>query len=319
MTNNQGNNIYNTQSTNSTNYEWESYEPVTVQNDSDLLKALEGESTDNQNSREIDVNSTTWDGMESGAIKGGYKSTQAANWYSNIPEQYKAIAERWGNQQSMLRIIPIEQRQKYTYSTVAYIANKTEEPKTQTFPICDVNIIPHQITFDFYDTTEGRVGVSNAVEKHMSVECDVYLTDLLAQYWIFGDDNNNVFGMSFFRNKKKEWRNAVENGTYLQFENDLENTPEFADFRNTFLQQHSGWVCKFISHTFGVFQGVITDVSYSINNGETFAKWHLKFEEAIFTNAYSATGQKPQEQSQTSQDGNTENSGGADDSEQVTQ
>ena len=69
----------------------------------------------------------------------------------------------------MVKIIPVAQKQKFTYSTVAYIATKQEEPKTQVFPISDVSVIPHQITFDFYDTTEGRVGVANAVEKHMQV------------------------------------------------------------------------------------------------------------------------------------------------------
>ena len=65
------------------------------------------------------------------------------------------------------------------------------------------------------------------------------------------------------------------------------------EFRSTFLQQHSGWVCRFTSHVFGVFQGVITDVSFDIQSGESFAKWHVKLEEAIFLEAYSTKGQKP--------------------------
>lgn len=321
MTNNQGNDVYNNvKSSSASENNWETYDPVTVENDKALQDELSGDPDLNQqDSRELDLNSTTWQGMESGAIK--HDSTQSQNWYSNIPEIYKPIAQRWSNQQGMLKITPLHQKQKFTYSTVAYIAKRKEEPKTQIFPITDVNVVPHQITFDFYDTTEGRIGVSNAVEKHMSVECDIYLTDLLAQFWIFGDDNHNIMGgaTNIFRSYKQEWWNAVENNTYLSFEGDLEATPEFADFRNTFLQQHLGWVCRFTSHVFGVFQGVITDVSYSIGAGESFAKWHLKLEEAIFTEAYSKTGQKPQEESQTSKDGNTENSGAADDAEQVTQ
>ena len=58
-------------------------------------------------------------------------------------------------------------------------------------------------------------------------------------------------------------------------------------------------LCNFFSHTFGFFQGVITDVSYSINSGESFAKWHIKLEEAIFTENYSKSGQKPQAESKT--------------------
>lgn len=316
MTNNKGKDISNTDSLSEMEYEWESYEAVTVENDSLLQNELDGKSSNDEDSRDLDIMSTSWNGMESGAIN--YSSKQLSNWYENIPDIYKNVAYKWANQQGMMRIIPIVQKQKFTYSTLAYIADKQEEPKTQTFPISDVSVVPHQITFDFYDTTEGRVGVSNAVEKHMSVECDVYLTDLLAQYWIFGDNNTNNIGLSIFKDYKKKWWDSVENGTYLNFEGDLENTPEFADFRNTFLQQHSGWVCNFASHAFGVFQGVINDVSYSIGSGETFAKWHLKLEEAIFTDKYEKTGQKAQEESKTS-NGDTENSGAADDTEQVTQ
>ena len=321
MTNNKGNDVSNnsTSSSSNTEYEWESYDPVTVENDKDLQASLNGDpNASPQDSRALNFDSTTWDGMSSGAIQ--YDSTQSQDWYTGVPKVYKAVAQRWSNQQGMLKITPIQQRQKFTYSTVAYIAKKTEEPKTQIFPVTDVNVTPHQITFDFYDTTEGRIGVSNAVEKHMSVECDVYLTDLLAQFWIFGNDNEYMIGgaTNAFKNYKQEWWDAVENNTYLSFEGDLEATPEFADFRNTFLQQHSGWVCRFTSHTFGVFQGVITDVSYNIGAGESFAKWHLKFEEAVFMDeAYSTEGKKPE--STTSDDASTENSGAADDSEQVTQ
>lgn len=316
MSNSQGEEVTNsnTSSTDtSSTYEWESYEPNTVETDEDLQKALNGEDGDtNTDSRELNVNAKTWDGMESGAIK--YDSTQNQDWYQNVPKIYMDTARRWANQQGMMRITPIQQRQKFTYSTLAYIASKTEEPKTQTFPISDVNVTPHQITFDFYDTTEGRIGVSHAVETHMSVECDIYLTDLLAQFWIFGDDDTNVMGADIFKSYKRQWWESVENNTYLDFEGDLEATPEFADFRNTFLQQHSGWMCRFSSHAFGVFNGVITDVSYSIGSGESFAKWHIKIEEAIFTEAYQTTGKK--EESTTSDDSQTE-SGDASSQENV--
>ena len=70
----------------------------------------------------------------------------------------------------------------------------------------------------------------------------------------------------------------------------------------------------FSSHTFGVFQGVLTDVSYSISSGETFAKWHLKFEEAIFLqDAYSTTGQKQE----VSADSSEKDSGDASNTEDI--
>ena len=313
MTNNYGENVNgnittNTGNNNNNEGDWESIEPMTVEDDEELLSVLNGELGEEQGDRSLNLNSKTWDGMETGAIN--YKSTQNSDWLATIPEQYQSTANKWQNQQGMCKIIPVAQKQKFTYSTVAYIATKQEEPKTQVFPISDVSVVPHQITFDFYDTTEGRVGVSNAVEKHMQVEFDVYLTDLLAQFWIFGDDDQYNLGVSKLPVLKREFWAAVENGSYLSFETDLEQTKEFAEFRTTFLQQHSGWVCKFVSHTFGVFQGVITDVSYSINSGESFAKWHVKIEEAIFTDAYSTTGQKPQEESSTDT-ASQENSGDA--------
>lgn len=308
MANNYGENVNGNVTSNTgsgSDEDWKNIEPMTVEDDDELLSALNGESGDKNGDRSLNVGSTNWGGMETGAIN--YDSTQNKDWLSTIPEQYQGVANQWQNQQGVVKIIPVQQKQKFTYSTVAYIATKQEEPKTQVFPISDVSVVPHQITFDFYDTTEGRVGVSNAVEKHMQVEFDVYLTDLIAQFWIFGEDNQYDLGVSKLPVLRRDFWNAVENGTYLGFENDLEQTKEFAEFRTTFLQQHSGWVCKFVSHAFGVFQGVITDVNYSINSGESFAKWHVKIEEAIFTNAYSKDGQKPQEQSGNDKNNNQDN------------
>ena len=317
MTNNYGENINENVSTNTgsgSGSGWQSVEPTTVDNDGELQDALDGnEGTSSQDDRALGFDAQSWGGMQSGAIQHDSQEKDK-KWMDNIPEAYRGTAYNWSNQQGMLKITPLQQRQKFTYTTVAYIAHKTQEPKIQIFPISDVNVVPHQITFDFYDTTEGRIGVSNAVEIHMNVECDVYLTDLLAQYWIFGDDNSHVMGIDIFKNYKKQWWDAVDNGEYLNFEGDLENTSEFAEFRSTFLQQHSGWVCRFASHTFGVFQGVLTDVSYSIGSGESFAKWHLKFEEAIFMDeSYSDSGQKPSES--TVSDGSQEDSGSANNQE----
>ena len=298
MPNDYGNDV-NNEPANDVNEDYKGIEPNTVESDEELQQELNGETTYDPNNRDLDTNSTVWGGMESGAID--YESTQDSDWLNTVPNEYKGIASKWADQQGMLKIVPVTQKQKFTYSTVAYIASKQEEPKTQIIPISDVTVVPHQITFDFYDTTEGRIGVSNAVEKHMQVECDVYLTDLLAQFWIFGDDNQYNIGGASMPDVKKQYWESIESNTYLDFEYDLEQTKEFIDFRNTFLQQHSGWVCKFISHVFGVFQGVITDVSYNIGSGESFAKWHIKLEEAVFTSEYQTTGKKPSETSDGSQ------------------
>jgi len=318
MSNNYGENtdIHTSSSTASGDGDYTSVTPNTVEDDAALQDAMNGNSTSDQEGRTLDLNANEWGGMESGS--GYWESTQDSDWIHGVPAEYRIKASAWSNQQGMLKIIPKAQRQKFTYATVAYIADMQQEPKTQIFPISDVNVIPHQITFDFYDTTEGRVGVSNAVEKHMQVECDVYLTDLIYEYWNHGGDGQNDFSRMNWSNgiKKQFWDAVTSKGDYRQLLStlrDIESTKEFADFRNTFLQQHSGWVCLFSSHTFGIFQGVLTDVSYNISSGETFAKWHLKFEEAIFLEgAYSTTGQKQTaETTTTSEDGSTEDSGDA--------
>lgn len=290
-------------------------EPVTNENDEELQKEVEGEVTyDEAGDREL-IDSDTWGGMESGAVE--VASTQEHDWMKTIPNEYKASAAQWAQQRGVIKITPIEQRQKFTYATVAYIAEHQEEPKTQIFPVVDVQVNPHQITWDFYSTTEGRIGVSNAVEDHMVVEFDVYLSELIAMYWAFGDNDKYQYGLPTYENMKQRWWDAVENDTYLQFEEDIEATKKFIDFRNTFMQQHNGWVCRFASHTFGVFQGVINGVNYSIGAGESFAKWHVKIEEAVFLKgAYHTSGKKEDDEATTS-NGSTTDSGDADTEETV--
>ena len=324
MTNNYGENVDNTTSTSTgSDPPYQSVTPVTVEEDEALNAALNGENIGGQDDSKLDLDSNTWGGMQSGAVNN--PSHQESNWFNTVPEQYRAQAAKWSNQQGVMKITPKNQRQKFTYSTIAYIAEKQQEPKTQIFPISDLKVQPHQINFEFYDTTEGRVGVSNAVEKHMICECDVYLTDLIFYWWNHGDDNQNDFTrLGLAESLKQKFWAAIATRDINQINNlivDIEQTVEFADFRNTFLQQHLGWVCLFSSHAFGVFQGVLTEVSYDIASGETLAKWHLKFEEAIFLTSedgggYSTTGQK---QSSTSQDGSTTSSGDASSGETTAQ
>lgn len=294
---------------------YQNIQPTTVDNDEDLQSALNGEPTENpQGNRDLNLNGKEWGGMESGAVQ--YNSTQSPNWLGTVPDAYRDKALAWSANQGILEIIPVQQRQKFTYSTVAYIAKHTIEPKTQRIPISDVSVTPHQINFDFYDTTEGRIGVSNATEKHMSVEFDVYLTDYVFFNWNSGGDNENKYYMDIPDFIKKTFWNAVEEEVYIYdgLFTDYEQTKEFSDFRSSFLQQHLGWICKFNTHAFPTFVGVINDVSFSINNGESFAKWHVKLEEAIFTEAYSTTGQKP---SETSEDASQTDSGAAENTEEV--
>ena len=296
---------------------YENIQPTTVDNDLDLQEELHGTPADGpQDSRDLDLNASEWGGMESGAIQ--YNSTQSPNWWSTIPDEYKVKAVEWASNQGILEIIPIQQRQKFTYTTVAYIAHNTAEPKTQRIPISDVSVVPHQIHFDFYDTTEGRVGVSHASEKHMSVEFDVYLTDYIFYNWNSGGDNTNQYYMDVPDKIKKTFWKAVENKEYINsnFFSDIEATKEFSDFRMSFLQQHLGWVCKFNTHVFPTFFGVINDISFSINSGETFAKWHVKIEEAIFVD-YNKDGKKPSEDSTVSEDGSTTDSGDAEITENI--
>ena len=298
-------------------YSYLNVEPTTVDSDPDLQKALKGEGTGEQGARDLDLNATSWGGMESGAIK--YDSTQSPNWWSTIPDAFKNKAINWSQNQGILEIIPKQQRQKFTYSTVAYIANHTSEPKTQRIPISDVSVTPHQINFDFYDTTEGRVGVSHAVEKHMSVEFDVYLTDYIFYNWNSGGDNNNKYYMDIPSKIKKTFWSAIDDKYYINenFFMDIEQTKEFTDFRSSFLQQHLGWMCQFNTHAFPTFVGVINDISFNINSGESFAKWHVKLEEAIFTSDYEETGKKASDTTETSTDGSQTNSGGAESTEDI--
>lgn len=231
-----------------------------------------------------------------------YTDKKDKAWGDTVPEEYHDAAGQWSNQQGVMKIVPQYQKQSFSISQVADIAAGLPDPSTQIMPISDVQVRPHQISFDFFDTTEGKIGISNATEKHMQVECDVYVTDLVYFYWNHGG-NENFSGLDYMRYLSGYFDSLGENwdSTALEKLYDFENTNEFIKFRTAFLTQFSGWVCRFVSHTFGTFNGVFTEVSYDINSGEQFAKWHLKIEEAIFTRDYSEDGKKPTETSKGDQ------------------
>ena len=255
-------------------------------------------------------------------------------------EDYQRI-KAWDRMGGMMKIEPITKKQNFQYTTVAYIAEGLPKPQIQRVPISDPKITPHQISFDFFDTTEGKIGVSNATEKHMVLECDILVSDIIYFYWnhngsenqgqLFGADGTGgggaFSGMRFIQEEQqivedivsgdcinnKEIHTYNKNGEgfmnwlvssvnpWNRTVTDFQQTQAFINFRNTFLQQFSGWICKFTSEVFGVFDGVITDISYEIESGSMDAKWHIKIEEAIFTEDYSEEGKKPTETSEGSQ------------------
>ena len=259
-------------------------------------------------------------------------------------EEYERI-KQWDRMGGMMKIEPITKKQKFQYTTVAYIANGLPEPQIQRVPISGAKITPHQISFDFFDTSEGKIGVSNASEKHMVLECDILVTDLIYFMWnhagssnaghLAGFDGTGGFGaytgMRFINEQQRAVESMIEamancdgksaydegvfnkNGEGLmnwitsnlnpwnRRVNDFQETQAFIDFRNSFLQQFNGWICKFTSEVFGVFDGVITDISYEIEDGFLDAKWHLKVQEAIFTEDYSEDGKKPSNTSEGSE------------------
>lgn len=258
-------------------------------------------------------------------------------------EDYERL-KQWDRMGSMMKIEPILKKQNFQYTTVAYIANGLPTPQVQRVPISSAKITPHQISFDFFDTSEGKIGVSNASEKHMVLECDILVTDLIYFMWnhagssnqgqLFGFDGTGGMGaytgMRFIQQQADAVESLISGGCknngdfekgiynkngeglmnwlvssinpWNRTVNDFQETQAFIDFRNTFLQQFTGWICKFTSEVFGVFDGVITDISYEIEDGFLDAKWHLKVQEAIFTEDYSEDGKKAPETSDGSQD-----------------
>lgn len=205
-------------------------------------------------------------------------------------------------QKGLMKITPVAQIQSYTRSTIAYIANGIPAPVVQVVPITDVNITPHQISFNFFDTSEGKIGVANPLEKHLQLECDIYVSDLIFGLWNHGVPGSvNSIARELLHERNVLLDNLDETN-YLNFTKkldvdlnttglqQLEDTVEFITFRQNFLQQFSGYYCTFTSDVFGTFDGVLTEVKYELGGGEVDSKFHIKIEEAIFTDDYSVTG-----------------------------
>ena len=265
---------------------------------------------------------------------------------SSVPSAYKSQFRQWANQQGVMKIVPHQQKQRFSYSNIAYIAEGLDAPVPQIVPIANVSYIPHQISFNFFDSSEGKIGVSNPVEKCASLEIDIYVSELVYFWWnhgykkdkvqtytqtthvdghgtkvdtgaemIVGEElHSNWKGLNYLSSREgainslgHDWdAHDLDKVNFLNFE----DTTDFMDFRSSFLTQYSGWVCRFVSHAFPTFYGVITDVKYDISEGETWAKYHVKIEEAVFTLDYNAAG-KTTDTSTTTSGGSTTNSGDA--------
>lgn len=234
----------------------------------------------------------------------GMESDYKADTPSTI--NVDSLQKTWQDMPSMMRITPKVQKQTYVATTISHIAEGLEEPAVETFPICDPQITPHQISFDFFDTTEGKIGVSNATEKHFTLECDVYVNDLIYMYWNHGSGSEADYSKTKMSGTIANDLNTLLETCEVSDSFDFVYTSEFYKFRRNFLQQHSGWVCTFTSSMFETFEGVITSISYDIGSGETDAKFHLKIEEAVFTDDYSTTGVKKEDTN--NKDGNSNGS-----------
>ena len=99
MTNNYGENVNGNTTTNTGSGDgegWKSITPTTVEDDEELLAALNGDLGEEQGDRSLNLDTGSWGGMESGAIN--YKSTQEEKWIDTVPKQYQSIASKWQKQ-----------------------------------------------------------------------------------------------------------------------------------------------------------------------------------------------------------------------------
>ena len=127
-----------------------------------------------------------WHGVDGyNYLLGGKGVSDIAKWGGGLAgyiaeqgsadEDYERI-KSWDRMGGIMKIEPVMKKQDFSYQSVAYINEGLPYPQIQRVPIQGVKITPHQISFDFFDTTEGKIGVSNATEKHMVLECDILVT-----------------------------------------------------------------------------------------------------------------------------------------------
>lgn len=252
-------------------------------------------------------NEAAWHKNNEGSSKNYYR--QGGN-YKKITDPKFSPYNR--QSQGIMKITPLKRQHKYAYTTVTYVAENSNEPEVQYVPISDISVIPHQISYSFFDTSEGKIGISNPTEEHMIVEADIYVTDLVMYYWRFNTDANSKRSSNGVQRTLKNYGGVDWMKKYRPYttakqmikatEEFVEDTAVFWNFRQNFLQQHSGWVCQFSSHAFGTFAGVLTEVKYDIESGFMDAKFHIKIEEAIFTADYGTKDDQEETDTETSAD-----------------
>lgn len=260
--------------------------------------STDGSSTDTSST---DSSSTSSTDTQEDFVPLGIASTEKFS----MPEKYSKIWGKWSTQRGILKIKP---EMKFAYNTkatasdnkssttkdtttfetsVTYLNNdKSTQPVTQTFPIEDVKITPHMTSFEFFDTSEGTVGIEKATYQHMVVEFQVTFSTLLLYYYNYANYAKEYSGASQWMGLsdlyKQKTTDVIDNA-------ELENRERFIRIRQRFLQEYSGWACTFTSNVFGVFQGVITDLQYNVDSGDTDGIYSIKIEEVIIPDASDLT------------------------------
>src|SRR5574344_1051263 len=170
--------------------------------------STDGSSTDTSST---DSSSTSSTDTQEDFVPLGIASTEKFS----MPEKYSKIWGKWSTQRGILKIKP---EMKFAYNTkatasdnkssttedtttfetsVTYLNNdKSTQPVTQTFPIEDVKITPHMTSFEFFDTSEGTVGIEKATYQHMVVEFQVTFSTLLLYYYNYANYAKEYSGAS---------------------------------------------------------------------------------------------------------------------------
>jgi len=151
-----------------------------------------------------DMTNNTGEGfMDAGASNEDWSGRDGYNdlfWTGNldfmnltgVKENYLLLRD-WDRQAGIMKIVPKKRVQKMSYSTQAYLLEGQPYPQVQRVPISNLKVTPHQVSFDFFDTTEGKIGVSNATEKHYIMEFDIYVFDLVYFMWNhYGSSNQGT-------------------------------------------------------------------------------------------------------------------------------
>ena len=221
-----------------------------------------------------------------------------------LTDDYKTLLS-FDGQAGIMKIEPVVKKQTFTYWTSAYINEGLSYPQIQRVPVSNINIKPHQISFDFFDTSEGKIGISNATEKHMEIEGDIYVTELIYYYWDHhqaessgkvGDHTTGVRTM----NKNRSMVNSIMSGireegkTNLEIDRTIDRSQD-----NTHQNSNKNGGDSKLSFT-GADQYENLGINYITTNFEetqafvdfrntflmTFSGWVCKFTSQVFGSFY---------------------------------